>query len=402
MPRNKFSLLNTILFAAAFSTVLSFYPVVAVGDVFEKAFYILWFVLLYLLFQQNKKVFVDKNDIWMALVYAGCFMATKIAIRIGDYPYKSTIGLARHIPYCLFFYFVGNNLCADKEKQLVFLRAVVFGAVFTSVATLIGGGLALQKNQLGQVLGVAVFCTVIQFNHSEHIGEKVLCALACTICAVALWTIQSRTPLICGVIVLLAIYTTRKKERNHHFKSALVFILALVAFFTAAELHLLDGVLRSFYPDYGRYVTISEALHSKKAMDILLSGRLTVYEIAISDFKTHPLFGVGPWGYIDNFVFHCLRSGGIVYAVLILPLVYGIMFRTPAQLRKIKPKTASEAIYLSKDIIGATAMFYFLESMMEGYPPVGPGASSFFLWLMLGIGNRLLPRHKMTSAENEQ
>ena len=388
--KRQFSLFSVVLFLATFSTVLSFYPVKEIGDFFRKAFYILWFLLLYLMFQQNRRVYLDRNILWMILAYAGCFAATRIAIQIGDYPYNSTIGIARHIPYCVFFYSVGNNFVLDREKQITVLRAVLLGTAIISVETLTGTVIALQKNQLGQIMGAAILAASILIKHVNNRSEKVYHVLVAAVCIVSLWLIQSRTPVICLAIVFIARFIRQNNEKKHRFRSVGIAITAIVAFFVAAELHLLDGVLRTFSPDYGRYITVSEALHSKRALDILLSGRITVYEIAINDFKQHPLFGVGPWAYIDNFAFHCLRSGGIVYGLLLLPLVYGIMFGTTSKVFRSETALTSDAYALNKSIVWSFTLFYFLESLMEGYPPIGPGASAFLLWLMLGIGNRSL------------
>ena len=40
------------------------------------------------------------------------------------------------------------------------------------------------------------------------------------------------------------------------------------------------------------------------------------------------------------------------------------------------------------------ALFYFVVSLMEGNPPLGPNTSVFFLWLIMGIGNKIVKRRE--------
>lgn len=396
----RLSLIHSMLVAATFTTTLAFFPVSVVRTTASSLQYALWAILLLLLFLHNRKVWVNNRVIWMLLAYAGCVLATNIAVRIGDYASGSTVGMARFFLQCVFFYFVGYNFTVHTEDAIKGLfGAFCVGVFLVAAMALLQLGGNVGKNQLGQMFGIAAICGLFVFPRYAE-GNRRLWFIFCGIVSViALFAIRSRTPIV-GIAIVFAMHLLSNDQKSRKAKGLQIVLVALgvIAVIFAVEFGMLDVIFNGYSPELGRDVTLSEAVGSSELMDVVLSGRLSGYSLAWNEFIHHPLFGIGPKYYIDNFVMHVLRAGGLWYAFCLLPIVYGTLFNIPTQFRKMI--LTPEAMQMTQSFAVALrdiALFYFVLSMGEGYPPIGPGSSAFFLWLLLGFGNQMIAAKK---AEN--
>ena len=73
--------------------------------------------------------------------------------------------------------------------------------------------------------------------------------------------------------------------------------------------------------------------------------------------------------------------------LLIFPITYGKflnVLRYHYKLRKqdALPQVADDRMLLETSVM--LVIYYSLMSICEGYPPIGPGTSTFFLWIVLG------------------
>ena len=388
------NLIQTVFSVAILMTAISFLPVSTIKTVTETFYYILWGLLLLLLFIYNRKIWVNNTLAGMLLAYVGCVIATRIAIQIGDYPSGSSIGCAKYLLYSIAFYFVGYNFTISVEdafKRL--LRAFMIGVFLVALIVLLRRGLESGKNQLGQLLGVsAILGFFILPRNTERRQHRVFYIMSGIISVAALLAIRSRTPVI-GIAVVTTAHLLANGKKDGRAKAirTILILFAMLGVIFAVEMGVLDSLFSGFSPELGRDITLSEALGNRESMDVVLSGRLTHYSIAWQDFIEHPLFGVGPWAYIDNFVMHTLRAGGLWFAFCLFPAAYGTMFFTTTRFRKtLMTENAPEITKMFYEALRDMTLFYFVESMGEGYPPIGPGASAFFLWLLLGIGSQQL------------
>ena len=101
------------------------------------------------------------------------------------------------------------------------------------------------------------------------------------------------------------------------------------------------------------------------------SGRLYYWERALVEFSNHPIVGTGKY-YVDCAYILVLAETGLTGFFLIEPIWFS---RIMTNLR-YEGKT-NLRILLS----GMTA-FYLVTSALEGYPPFGPGVSSFMFWFV--------------------
>lgn len=104
-------------------------------------------------------------------------------------------------------------------------------------------------------------------------------------------------------------------------------------------------------------------------LNAMSSGRLDYWQEALGEFSRSPLVGVGKW-YVDCSYISILAEGGIIGFIIIERLWIGRI----------------AGIFLSnsstKRFLITLVCFYLVESFLEGFPPFGPGVSSFMFWFL--------------------
>lgn len=110
-------------------------------------------------------------------------------------------------------------------------------------------------------------------------------------------------------------------------------------------------------------------------LNTMSSGRLDLYAQALDNFIESPIFGVGRY-YVDCSYIYILAESGIIGFLLI---EYVWIKRIVLNL---KHKYSS---YARPHMLTSFVIFYFIESLLEGQPPLGPGVSSFMFWMLSEI-----------------
>lgn len=229
---------------------------------------------------------------------------------------------------------------------------------------------------MGQMLGIGIILDLFILPELfDGVSRKVVFYGLGTISLIALMLIHSRTPIIAIVVVSLItfIFKPDKEFKQYMHLLGIVIVACLV-------IHYMGGM------EYIKELFSSSEYSDLQGADAMLSGRLGLWEIAIKDFLQNPLVGVGAWAYIDNFILNTLRCGGIILAILIFPIAYGkLLFSFLRAKRYVNNKTVTNGQRITSQILWGMIPFYLVISFMEGYPPLGPGSSLFFLWIMIGI-----------------
>lgn len=101
------------------------------------------------------------------------------------------------------------------------------------------------------------------------------------------------------------------------------------------------------------------------------SGRLDGWGRAIDNFVQYPFFGTGKY-YVDCSYISILTETGI-FGFILIETIW--LFRILTNL--IYSKGCNIGTFLL-----CITIFYFVESVLEGYPPFGPGVSSFMFWFL--------------------
>ena len=110
-------------------------------------------------------------------------------------------------------------------------------------------------------------------------------------------------------------------------------------------------------------------------MNTMSSGRLGLYSKAWDTFCESPLIGVGHY-YVDCSYLYVLAENGIL-GFLIIEFIW--------MKRIISNLSNNKLTYARPYMLTSFVIFYFIESLLEGQPPFGPGASSFMFWLLSEI-----------------
>lgn len=104
-------------------------------------------------------------------------------------------------------------------------------------------------------------------------------------------------------------------------------------------------------------------------INTMSSYRIDYWQQALEAFSKSPLLGVGEW-YVDCSYISVLAEGGIIGFVLIESI----------WLKRIVIILKSKSTKMR--FLVALVCFYLVESLLEGFPPFGPGVSSFMFWFL--------------------
>lgn len=368
---------NLVMQIAIVLTILSFSPDSSVATVCETLMFVFWGVVVAFKIL-HKQLRIDNYSMWLVLVYAIWFVCTKLFYKFGLYP-SGGLGVAGYIPFCVIFYVLGVNFEKTEEHIVRILDAFFVGETILMITLLpyleeisesryaFGA-----KNQMGQMLGAGVVIGFfILFQKHRNIVLRAIILIFSSMSLMSLMIVGSRTPLI-GVVVIAMVSFFAKKDKTGN-DYAFVFAIVVAVSIIISTLGGIDYVLELF--DLGE---------SSSGVDLndMTSGRFTLYAMAFRDFFRSPLIGLGAWAYVDNFIINLLRCGGLLLLVLILPISYGKMFFTYKNSNLISKTEDANVLGMATKFM---ILFYFTVSLMEGFPPLGPNTSVFFLWLLIGI-----------------
>ena len=174
---------------------------------------------------------------------------------------------------------------------------------------------------------------------------------------------QCRTAILAFVTGIITIILFRSK---HKFRWAAFFVVVL----TLALIHPLSR-------EY-----INQALLLDKYaggnLDKFSSGRLTNYSQALKMFVKSPIIGVGSW-YVDCSYLLILAESGIIGFLIIEPMWID-RIKNNFSTRFLSPNSDRK-----KNFVVIITVFYTVESILEGFPPFGPGVSALGFWLFVGL-----------------
>ena len=377
-----------IIGIAVFTSILSFSPNHSISRICNILLYLFWIADIGLK-STTSRLRINMTPKYMLFVFALFTVMCRLFCFLGFYPTPGA-GIAKYLGYCAIFYIVGYNFNWTKDNALYVLLLYLFLAYFvltlTSMAMVkqLDGNLFFSKNQLGQMLGSAViFETFILPKQQKKRYMKLLLYICSVVSLIVLMDIHSRTPLIALVVVTIVTFILKKNKTNKDYWLALGVIVLLVILIMC--LGGIDFLKELFEVDSDTNINSAEGIND------VTSGRIDGYSGALNDFINSPVFGLGAYAYIDNFIICTLRTGGIFLASFILPFIYGklyVSFRNANNF--LKKYNDDERINVIMFIIRTFSIYFFVISLMEGYPPVGPGTSVFLLWLMMGMAERIV------------
>ena len=178
---------------------------------------------------------------------------------------------------------------------------------------------------------------------------------------------QCRTAILAFGVGLVVLIMFRSKHKVRWF----IFFSAVIAFI------IINPVTYNY---------INQALFLERYagadLNTLSSGRLTYFARAIQTFLKSPIIGVGTW-YVDCSYLLILAESGIIGFFLIETIWMSVLTQN------LRYGFFSSDTNKKKDFVIIITTFYLVESVLEGFPPFGPGVSALGFWLFVGFLIRL-------------
>lgn len=253
----------------------------------------------------------------------------------------------------------------NRIVKLYLICSVIFafwvqGTYFASYSAWLSAETYLfeQKNSASQIWCAAIFVAVFLIEYRSKI-EKYVAYAGCFYLFVMTAVCQCRTSIL-GVAAAVVAYTISRS------KNKIPLILVLMSLAIAAW----------FIPFTREFFEQAFLLNKYEGADLdtFSSGRLGAYETAFSYIWESPIIGVGHY-YVDCSYISILVETGLVGFFLIEFVWVNKM------LGCYRFNSESKA----KIFLFFITTFYVVESLLEGYPPFGPGVSAFMFWFVTAI-----------------
>lgn len=250
-----------------------------------------------------------------------------------------------------------NKYSLDKLLKTFVLASLFLGlwahiSFFSSYSDWVNSKAYLyaSKNSAAQIWGTSILIVAFYFRYASK-TEKFFWHAISLYLMILMMLSQSRTAML-GLLVIGGFYFF------NHVKNKILFLFVCCI-----------GILLALNTDSAR-LFFSQALliNSYNTGDInsFSSGRIMLYKQALDSISDNFLFGVGKW-YVDCSYISIFAESGLIGFVIIESI----------WLHRIVTNINSNNVFLS-----CLTIFYFIESCLEGYPPFGPGVSSFMFWMI--------------------
>lgn len=354
----------TLLIAFIF-TVLS---QISAIQLFEYFMYFFWILTFIFSFKKNSRI--SKFTLLFIIVYLLIFTLSLI-LQIFNYNYIFPNYLQiMMIP--LFMTIVSNNYIELPEKKFQYLiktyiiSSLIFAiyvqmTYFSSYTSWLAqeSYVFLQKNSAAQLWGTSIFMILFLVKENKN-WKRFLYYILLFYFLFLIFIFQCRTAIL-GLAISVLIYTLFKSKRKI---PILLSYLAVLTF------------MWNFEPTRG---FINQALllnkYANSSLDTFSSGRLTLWKNAYDLFSSSPLFGIGKY-YVDcSYLLILTETGVLGFALIETVWISKILINI-----KQKDKNNKNNIFLF-----IITIFFIVESILEGYPPFGPGASCFAFWFISNL-----------------
>lgn len=372
---------------STFGTQIEF---TTIASKFEIMMNISWIMALFLLIYFNKckvlildycKFYILNIIIFLFSVYLGHLI-------IGEYIPQ----IFKILFICIMMYEIGSLVASRINKKQIekILKVYCISCLILSIYIYLTKFATLddwmntmenvyhRKNSAGQLISVSIIIHVMLLNTKNRI-KKCINYISIFILSFVLILIQCRTAILgLFVVIIYKIVILSSKK----LKGISITIFTLIFLVTNKY----------------TFAIIEKALYLNKyrgaSLDKFSSGRLTFYTEGLakwSDSIGFPFFGLGNY-YVDNFYINIIISVGILGFIPIILIVLK-RFKTNFKSNYFKNKDNSFVI----ELINLLSIFYIIESMLEGFPPLGPGACSFIFWILCGYVDGIIHKSRRIS-----
>ena len=381
-----------------YETLLCFNIVISVisqieqfSNITRPCMYLGWGVLFAVVcIEKNFKVFCTPNCLHFIAVYL-CLVVFSLFVVIfnNEWSWPNSLSVMI-VPIGIML--ISSNLAESRiDNELIYTLTVLYFASSLFLAIWINVThfpsfsnwllakeyVFPQKNSAAQIWCSAVFLA-LSFIKPKSLFQKLLLYMGCGYIILIVFMSQCRTAILAlGVVTILSIL--RKSKRK------ILWVLLLIGVFIAL---ISIPVVREL---------LNQALliNKYKGTDLntFSSGRLDLYLDALKQFQGTPIIGVGKF-YVDCSYIRILTESGIIGFLLIESVwIHQIHINIKRSHYTVLGDITSLMVTMT--------IFYIVESFLEGYPPFGPGVSSFMFWFLNGIVGCGLPKKTLLHYENK-
>lgn len=300
-------------------------------------------------------------EIWLFLLCALCTMITG----------KSYLecGVLKILILPLFMYWIGIQVNDSVFLKKIFkgyivaaivLATYIYVVYIPSFSTWSVNEVYLygSKNSAAQIFSSAALLAL--YNETKKKSENVLKLLATGYLILVTALLQCRTAMLGTLAAVIFIEIVVKKKR----------LRTMFGVILGTTVLLRNEKVQSF---------VQQAFlirqYTGRSLNDFSSGRLMLYKVAIDKFSLSPWIGIGDY-YVDDFFINALVEIGILGGGVVVGFWIFVALRN----LRLTIKNNDEI----QKILGAMTVYYFVTSLMEAFPPFGPGSCSFVFWLLQG------------------
>lgn len=300
-------------------------------------------------------------EIWLFLLCALCTMITG----------KSYLecGVLKILILPLFMYWIGIQVNDSVFLKKIFkgyivaaivLATYIYMVYIPSFSTWSVNEVYLYglKNSAAQIFSSAALLAL--YNETKKKSENVLKLLATGYLILVTALLQCRTAMLGTLAAVIFIEIVVKKKR----------LRTMFGVILGTTVLLRNEKVQSF---------VQQAFlirqYTGRSLNDFSSGRLMLYKVAIDKFSLSPWIGIGDY-YVDDFFINALVEIGILGGGVVVGFWIFVALRS----LRLTIKNNDEI----QKILGAMTVYYFVTSLMEAFPPFGPGSCSFIFWLLQG------------------
>lgn len=373
---NKLTLI--LMYITICFSILSQINIPQLSIIFKSLMYFGWIVLLFnLLYRLNNNIKINLFGKTFLLNYFIFLVVIMVASISGSNHLNA--GILMPLTISLITYFIGTflhqlNFTYEylSKVLIVFVGCVLLLALqiqieyFPSVTTWLSqeSYAYTKKNSAGIIFGLTIIILLYCLKANSK-KKNILRYVAIVYLCFILLLIQSRAAIISLSIACIARALFVKKDRRKY-----IFTIILLMIIAFRNDQLMNLVNKSFLID--KYAGTN--------LNTFSSGRFDYWAEAWAVFLENPFLGNGSF-YVDNFYINTLTETGLVGFILIATIVFFRMVENLKMTKSIFSFGNAEEYYYTIKII---SVFFIVDSIFEGYPPIGPGVSTFLFWLLSG------------------
>ena len=231
-----------------------------------------------------------------------------------------------------------------------------------------------NKNSAAQIWASALFIAILYLDYNKPIQRFIYYSMSFYFLVISAIS-QCRTSLLSIAFVVVAFSLIRSRRK----------ILLLGIF-------VIIGIAIWYIPFTNSFIRQALFLTKFAGSDIntFSNGRIGYWIEALKVFWDSPIVGSGSY-YVDNSYLLILAESGLI----------GLIIIEPIWLYRAHQNFIFKGCTKSRQVLFSITIFYIVESILEGYPPFGPGVSSFLFWLLSSVLTSCEDIQQAESDENE-